>query len=63
MCFHPQLLCLSFFPCVKTNSHINFKTKIMPFDKKEREEMCIHISSNERHLKDNFYKDWNDFSS
>jgi len=35
----------------------------MPFDKKEREEMCIHISSNERHIKDNFYKDWNDFSS
>jgi hypothetical protein len=34
----------------------------MPFEK-EREEMCIHISSNERHLKDNFYKDWNDFSS
>jgi hypothetical protein len=29
----------------------------MPFDKKEREEMCIHISSNERHPKDSFYKD------
>jgi hypothetical protein len=35
----------------------------MPFDKNEREEMCIHISSNERHPKEKNYKDWNYFSS